>query len=120
MQQQLHPWNNTQIRHPNENGVPFIPVKDDLSIVVEMSTIGKPAFKKEFKAEFYEGRNWLEQDFVLPNPSLWNPNGLGKPNLYNVVISLKRNGKVVDKNEFKYGIRSIERVAAQAKNRRPL
>ncbi|RYY26593.1 MAG: beta-mannosidase [Chitinophagaceae bacterium] len=110
LQQQLHPWNNTQIRHPNENGVPFIPVKENISVIVEMSTNGKVAIRKEFRPKLYEGRNWLEEDFELTNPLLWNPTGLGQPNLYQVTVSLKRNDEVVDKSVFNYGIRSVERV----------
>jgi beta-mannosidase len=49
---------------------------------------------------------------MLPNPKLWQPNGLGDPNLYTVKLSLKRAGKAADAIQFDYGIRSIERVAS--------
>lgn len=110
LQEQLHPWNNVQIRHPNEKGVSFIPVKDKLSVLVEFFSANKKKYSKEFLVKAFEGRNWLEEDITLPNPELWNPNGLGEPNLYQVKLSLKRNGQVIDKNEFTYGIRAIERV----------
>jgi beta-mannosidase len=110
LQKQLHPWNNAQIRHPDEKGVPFIPVKSDISVVIEMEAAGRSTFKKEFPAKIFEGRNWLEQDFDLTNALIWNPNGLGQPNLYKVTVSLKKDGQVIDKNSFDYGIRCIERV----------
>lgn len=110
LQQQLHPWNNVQLRHPNEIGVPFIPVKDKLAVLVEFYSANQKKYSKEFSVKAFEGRNWFEEDITLPNPELWNPNGIGEPNLYQVKLSLKRNGKVIDKNEFIYGIRTIERV----------
>lgn len=110
--QQLHPWANAQIRHPDEKGVKFVPVKDKLSVLVEFISEGQKQFVKEIPVTAYEGRNWVEQDLTIANPKLWNPNGLGKPNLYTVRISLRKNGVVSDKHEFQYGIRVIDRVVS--------
>jgi beta-mannosidase len=110
--QQLHPWVNTQIRHPDEKGVAFVPVKDKISLLVEFYSEGQKQHSQEFEVKAVEGRSWVEEDIVLNNPRLWNPNGLGKPNLYQVRLSLKRNGQITDRNEFEYGIRTIERVVS--------
>jgi len=107
---QLHPWNNTQINHPNEKGTPYIPLNVKLSARMELLSKGMVAFTKELPLNLYEGRNWLEQDFVIVSPKLWNPNGLGEPNLYKVRLSLFRDSKKVDQIEFEYGIRSIVRL----------
>jgi len=112
LQQQLHPWVNAQIRHPNEKGELFMPVKDKILIDVEFYSEGQKKYGREFVVKAYEGRSWLEEDIILNNPKLWNPNGLGQPNLYQVRLALKRNGKIVDRTEFTYGIRTIERVPA--------
>ncbi|QHV94146.1 glycoside hydrolase family 2 protein [Spirosoma endbachense] len=111
LQQQLHPWNNTQINHPNEKGTIFKPVGEKLSVLVELISAKNTVFSKEYPLTIYEGRNWFEQDLALPNPKLWQPNGLGEPNLYTVRLTLKRTGKPTDALQFDYGIRSIERVA---------
>ncbi|MFT3933132.1 MAG: hypothetical protein QM726_05890 [Chitinophagaceae bacterium] len=108
--QQLHPWGNTQMRHPDEAGIKFNPVKDKIVVLVQFLDGSINKFSKEFPVTVYDGRNWIEQDINISNPKLWNPNGLGEPNLYKVKISLKRNGQVIDENEFDYGIRTIERV----------
>ena len=108
--QQLHPWGNTQMRHPDEHGVKFNPVKDKMTVLVDFFDAGKNKFSKEFPVTLYDGRNWIDEDIHIPGLKLWNPNGLGQPNLYQVRISLKQNGDVIDKNEFSYGIRTIERV----------
>lgn len=110
LQKQLHPWNNTQLRHPGEKGYSFIPVADKINLLVDFFSGKEKNFSKEIPLNVYEGRNWIEEDITLPNPELWNPNGIGEPNLYQVKLSLKRNGQIVDKNEFTYGIRTIERI----------
>ncbi|WP_336515813.1 glycoside hydrolase family 2 protein [Pollutibacter soli] len=112
LQQRLHPWSNAQIRHPNEYGVKFKPVDGTISVLVELVENSSPKYQKEFPLKVYEGRNWMEEDITIPDPKLWYPNGLGKPNLYKIRLSLKKDGRVIDKNEFEYGIRTIERVVS--------
>jgi beta-mannosidase len=112
LQQTLHPWNNTQINHPNEKGTSFLPVAEKLSVVAEFDRGGVTIFSKEIPLRVFEGRNWLEQELVLPNPALWQPNGLGEPSLYNVKLTLKKEGAPMDKIFFDYGIRTIERIAS--------
>lgn len=110
--QTLHPWKNQQINHPNEKGNNYPPFNEKLIFVVEFSEKNKNeiVLSKEIPLTLYEGRNWAEQDLVLPNPKLWNPTGLGEPNLYQVKISLKKEGQIIDNLTFDYGIRTIERL----------
>lgn len=110
LQYQLHPWNNTQINHPNEKGTSYIPVKEKLNVRVEFLNGKTTAFMKEIQLSINEGRNWLEQDLNITNPKLWNPVGLGDPELYTIRVSLQKDGKTIDQLEFDYGIRTIERV----------
>ena len=115
LQQQLHPWHNTQLRHPNERGYAFTTITEPVSVSVEFRLGEKTVFTKEFTPKLYAGRNWLEEDFTLPNPKLWQPNGLGeanadRPNLYQVRLALKRGGRVVDRLEFPFGVRTVERL----------
>ena len=46
----------------------------------------------------------------ITDPQLWWPNGLGEQNLYRVSIILKKNDKSLDKNDFKFGLRTIDLV----------
>jgi len=108
--ERLHPWLNTQLRHPNEQGYAFKTVVEPVSLTIEFQSAGKTVFTKEISPKLFAGRNWLEQDFTLPNPKLWQPNGLGEPNLYQVRLALKRGGTVVDRLEFPFGIRTLSRV----------
>lgn len=113
----LHPWQNTQLNHPNEKGSRYDPAPGKWSVQVEMipknpaaKRLAKPLIQ-EFPLSLYEGRNWLEKDLTLANPALWNPNGLGDANLYEVKLTLKKDQKPIDQLRFDYGLRTIERVA---------
>lgn len=107
---QLHEWHNSQIHHPSAIGVPFIPVNEIINLLVEFTIGSSTVFSQEFSLNVFKGRNWLEEDLVLPNPMLWNPNGIGDPNVYNVKLTLKKNGTSIDILSFVYGIRTIERL----------
>ncbi len=108
---QLHPWNNTIVHHPGPGGIPFVKADEKATLLVEFIDGSSILFSQEFPLELYEGRNWLKQDIVLPRPRLWNPNGMGDQNLYNVRLTLEKEGNPIDKLEFEFGIRTIERVA---------
>jgi beta-mannosidase len=111
LQQQLHPWYNAQINHPNEKGSKYLPIDEKLSFTLEFLDGEKIIFNKEIPLKLHQGRNWIEQDLVLPKPKLWNPNGLGEANLYKVRLILKKAGQKIDQISFDHGIRTIERVA---------
>ena len=47
-------------------------------------------------------------DLKVSNPRLWWPNGLGKPELYNLKMELKEGSQLVDQQSTRFGIRKIE------------
>ena len=50
----------------------------------------------------------LALDFQIENPSLWWPNGMGHPSLYEARIRLWSDGQLADEQETTFGIRTIE------------
>lgn len=58
--------------------------------------------KRYFELQFYQ------KDFTMDNPKLWYPNGLGEPFLYDVEISVFYNDKLMDQQNFKFGIRTFD------------
>jgi beta-mannosidase len=111
LNKKLHPWNNTTIHQPNEKGDAFIKTSDKLDVKCEFLFKGKSVFSQTYTPDVYQGTNWLEEDLVVPNPRLWYPNGMGGPDIYQVCISLSKNGKPIDRLKLDYGIRTIERLA---------
>jgi hypothetical protein len=47
------------------------------------------------------------KDLIIKQPRLWWPNGIGKPELYDMRISFEINGVVSDSHSLRYGIREI-------------
>lgn len=110
---QLHPWRGQQIvssSHFPEKGKENMQVPDELTVLVDFFDEGNVAFSKTFKPHIIEGRCFLEDTFVLDNPKLWYPNGMGDPDFYRVQVSLQIAGKTVDVIDLDFGVRTIEQV----------
>lgn len=106
----LHPWGNAQIHHPNASGVSYPPLDEKMNASIGLYRNGRKVFEKEISLSLYKGRNWVEEELIIPDPQLWQPVGLGEPNLYQVRVSLMKDGTTIDKLNFNYGIRTVERV----------
>ncbi|WP_338876426.1 sugar-binding domain-containing protein [Spirosoma sp. SC4-14] len=108
---QLHPWNNSQVHHYDGRVPGTSPASKNASVLIELvDNTGKTALSLEKPMTLFKGRTWLEEDLTLPNPKLWNPNGLGETHLYQVRLSLKQDGKLIDNLSFMTGIRTIDRI----------
>lgn len=57
--------------------------------------------------ERYFELQFFRKKITIKNPKLWYPHGIGKPYLYNVVITLYKDGKVIDHHKLKFGIRTF-------------
>lgn len=90
---QLHPWNNCQIsNYGKPSSAPQNKrVKDKLTVVLDLIDKGQIVFSKEFLPEVIEGRCWMDEHFIIDNPKLWYPNGLGNPDYYQAKITLEFN-----------------------------
>lgn len=75
----------------------------DYTVKVE-GRCGDSSFCKEEKL----WHNTYIIEFKVPDCKLWWPKNAGKPNLYDVTVSLMKDGKVCDIYKFKSGIRTIE------------
>ncbi len=57
-------------------------------------------------ADFSNGAANLQ--IQIENPQLWWPNGYGAQNLYEVAVSIRSDGQILDQKEYKIGLRTIE------------
>jgi beta-mannosidase len=110
----MHPWGNTMLatyHSPlSSQVVQNKKVKDNVKVILELSYDNKVCFQKEFSPYMIEGRSWMEEEFEIPNPKLWFPNGMGNQNLYVATLKLEVNKNVVDVVSFDFGVRTIEHV----------
>ena len=87
--------------------------EDGLNLQIELieKSTSRSALKCDWPLRVNRGRNWVTQQFDVPDPLLWWPNGMGDPNLYRIHVSLLRDQREIDRIEFDYGIRTIKRIA---------
>ncbi|MDR2816203.1 MAG: glycoside hydrolase family 2 [Proteiniphilum sp.] len=48
------------------------------------------------------------KELTIKNPRLWWPNGLGKPEMYTLHLSLKEGNRICDTTTVRFGVRTIE------------
>jgi len=75
---------------------------------VEISgNIENISFKSDFPLKPGETK-LVEFDLKVDNPRLWWPNGLGKPEMYDLKMELKEGLHLADQQSTRFGIRKIE------------
>ena len=57
-----------------------------------------------------KGIQLVEIPYQINNPKKWWPNGLGKQNLYNFSIRIRKKGELLDNKKLQIGLRTIELV----------
>lgn len=57
-----------------------------------------------------KGIQIVEIPYQINNPKKWWPNGLGKQNLYNFSIRIRKKGKILDQKKLQIGLRTIELI----------
>ena len=100
---EVHPWENKMLSHE----LPATRFADrQLVLQVRMKAPGQ-TLEYQFPLDVFEGRNWVEKDFVVENPQLWWPNGLGQAVSYQVELTLTENNRSLDRIDFVAGIRTV-------------
>lgn len=93
------------------------PVDGILRVDYEVGVVEK---KVSLKAGEILSCGFNPEDFSqlsVKNVQLWWPNGMGKPNLYNLKVEFIAGNKILDKVEKKYGIREMRSYLNEDKNR---
>ena len=65
-----------------------------------------PRLAERRRIHFVAGQIW----FRVSDPKLWWPRGYGDANLYDVKVSLIKNGQTIDTMSFTHGIRTVELI----------
>jgi len=57
-----------------------------------------------------QGKNRISIPYQIKNPKLWQPNGWGEPNLYDLKISLRKDSEILADKVERIGLRTIELI----------
>lgn len=85
----------------------------DFSGQIRIRCVQAPELNRVEKIRFVdeaEGTRTIELDFLLQDPQLWWPNGLGDPFLYDFCFELVIDHQIVHTTNQKVGLRTIEVV----------
>jgi len=74
-----------------------------------LSKDGEYIAHTEINAKLIQGENSIKAEIFVENPFLWNVNGAGEQNLYDLEVTIRDNaGEISDGKNYKVGFRTLE------------
>jgi beta-mannosidase len=115
----LNFWNIARLNNIKIEQKILTKQKADLNIRAEIfaKKEGKYTFSINGKSQnisLKSGLNLISIPYQIQNPKLWQPNGWGDPNLYDIKVSLQKDSKMIAEKSEKIGLRTVELI--QEKN----
>ncbi|MCD1118007.1 beta-mannosidase [Chryseobacterium turcicum] len=111
----LNFWNDAKFESVKIEQKNLTKQKAELNIHVEIyaEKAGKYSFlinNEKRNISLNKGFNAIAFPYQIKNPKLWQPNGWGNPNLYNLKISLQKDSKTLAEKEERIGLRTVELI----------
>ncbi|MDR6157014.1 beta-mannosidase [Chryseobacterium sp. SLBN-27] len=111
----LNFWNIARLDHIKIEQKILTKQKADLNIHAEIFATeeGKYTFSINGKSQnisLKSGLNLISIPYQIQNPKLWQPNGWGNPNLYDIKVSLQKDSKMIAEKSEKIGLRTVELI----------
>ncbi|MFN4364329.1 beta-mannosidase [Chryseobacterium hispalense] len=111
----LNFWNIARLDHIKIEQKILTKQKADLNIHAEIFATeeGKYSFSINGKSQnisLKSGLNLISIPYQIQNPKLWQPNGWGDPNLYDIKVSLQKDSKMIAEKSEKIGLRTVELI----------
>lgn len=112
----LNFWNNAKISNIQLEQKSLTTAKGQLSFNIEVLA-DKPGnyqvavnnlAPKAFTLQ--KGMNKISVPYEVKNPKLWQPNGWGKPELYDFKVTLTQQSKKLDEENLRHGFRTVKLV----------
>ncbi len=108
-------WDQVQLETVKIEQVKLTTQKADLAIHAEIfaQEAGKYKFSINDQIQniaLKSGLNTILVPYQIRNPKLWQPNGWGKPNLYDIRITLKKENKIIDGKTERIGLKTVELI----------
>ncbi|MCY1661317.1 beta-mannosidase [Chryseobacterium sp. SL1] len=111
----LNFWNIARLDHIKIEQKNLTKQKADLNIHAEIFATeeGKYSFSINGKSQnisLKSGLNLISIPYQIQNPKLWQPNGWGDPNLYDIKVSLQKDSKMIAEKSERIGLRTVELI----------
>lgn len=111
----LNFWNQAKLENIKIEQKTITRKKAELNIYTEISADNEGKYSvlinnKINTIRLRKGENTILIPFTINKPNLWQPNGWGTPNLYDVEIALLKDNKLIDKKSERIGLRTVELI----------
>lgn len=111
----LNFWNQAKLQNITIEQKNLTSRKAELNIKAEIVTEENGKYRisvnnKLLDIALKKGFNTVYIPYQIQNPKLWQPNGWGNPNLYDVKITLQKDKKNIDEKSEKIGLRTVELI----------
>lgn len=83
---------------------------DECDLQIEIRSNAQTPVTRCIPVSFGPDEQVVSADIAVPNPKLWWPWNVGKPNLYSISVSALVHGEVEEAHKTKFGIRTVELV----------
>lgn len=108
-------WNQAKIENLKTEQKVLTKQKAELNIQAEIVADNEGEYsifinKKKENIQLKKGKNTVQIPFTIQNPKLWQPNGWGDPNLYDIKISLQKDSKILSDKVERIGLKTIELI----------
>ncbi|SIQ43753.1 beta-mannosidase [Chryseobacterium sp. RU37D] len=108
-------WKNAKINNAKIEQRSLSGQKADLMIFTEIKADKEGNYSlcindKINNIQLKKGKNTAQFPFTINNPKLWQPNGWGEPNLYDVKILLQKDTRTLAEKNERIGLRTIELI----------
>ncbi|WP_426277282.1 beta-mannosidase [Chryseobacterium sp. S-02] len=111
----LNFWNQAKLENVKIEQKTLTRQKADLHIHTEIFAEKEGKYtllinNKSQNIALKSGVNVISVPYQIQNPKLWQPNGWGDPNLYQLKISLQKDSKTLAEKSDRIGLRTIELI----------
>jgi len=111
----LNFWNQAKLENIKIEQKVLTKQKADLTIYTEILSDHEGKYiisinDKRNNIQLKKGKNKIQTPFTINNPKLWQPNGWGNPNLYNIKVSLQKDSKILADKTERIGLKTIELI----------
>jgi beta-mannosidase len=108
-------WDQAQLKTVKIEQVKLTPQKAELYVHTEIFALEAGKYKLSINSQIQDidlksGINTVSTPYQIRNPKLWQPNGWGKPTLYDIKITLQKASEIINEKTERIGLRTVELV----------
>ncbi len=108
-------WDLAQLKTVKIEQMKLTPQKAELAVHAEIFAQEAGKYKLSINNQIQDlalksGLNTISVPYQIRNPKFWQPNGWGKPNLYDIKVALQKASEIINEKTERIGLRTVELI----------